>query len=98
MKDGTRILMKEETSLYFFSLRMNEIDPPSKLKIDYGKIRITQKKRFDTKTLELITPTAIVSVVMADFSLIASEDETLILVYEGRAGLENVNTEIRQAF
>ena len=98
LDDGTRVAMRESTSLSFLYLKRKKTDPWTQMTIDFGKVRIIQKKRFINKTLELVTPTAVISVVMGDFSVIASENETRVLVHEGRVGIISKNTSIKKAF
>lgn len=98
LDDGTPVYLKEETSFYLYYLRKKETDPPTKFKIDFGKVRISQGMRYNSKNLEIITPCAVISVVMADFSVIVSENETRILVHKGRVGMESTNMSVKSAY
>ena len=92
LSDTTSLSLRESTSMAFYYLRNNNNDPPTRLKMEFGKIRITQKKKYPNKTLELITPSAEVSVVTADFSVIAAETECLVL------GLASSNISVKEAY
>jgi ferric-dicitrate binding protein FerR (iron transport regulator) len=98
LKDGTRRCLGESTSLSVYYLRQTRKDPPTTLRMDYGKIRIIQKQHYRDKNLELTTPTSQLSVVSADFSVIAAEEETLVLVSRGRVGMASSDPAVREAF
>lgn len=98
LNDGTPVYLKEETSLYLYYLKQKESDPPTKLKMDFGKARISQELSYKNKNLELITPCAVISVVMAEFSVIVSEKETRILVHKGRVGITSTNMSVNNAY
>jgi len=96
--DGTSIMIREMSSISFYSLRAKKTDPPTKLKVDYGKITVTPKKTFNDRTMILTTPTAIISIVNAKFSIIVSNYETKALAYNSRVGVANINPSIKQAY
>ena len=98
LDDGTMLSIRESTSISFYYLRKEKTNPPTKLKLDFGKIRIKQKKNFTDKTLEIITPASEISVVMADFSLISVDNYALVLVHRGRVGLASTNPKVREAY
>ena len=98
LNDGSMISLKESTAVYFYYLKTGRNDPPSKFKMDFGKIRMNQDKTFPEKNLEIITPAAVVSVVMADFSLVAADYATLVLVHRGRVGLASSSPRVKEAY
>ncbi len=98
LNNGTSIYIKEISSLNFFQVRMKKKDPPTKIKLNYGKIKVTSKKIFNDRSLILTTPTAVLSVADANFSVIAGEFETRVLVYTGKVGAANINPGLRKAF
>ncbi|HOO71376.1 MAG TPA: FecR family protein [Spirochaetota bacterium] len=98
LSDTTSLSLRESTSLAFYYLRNNNNDPPTRLKMEFGKLSIIQKKKYPNKTLELITPSAEISVVTAEFSVIAAETECLVLVHSGRVGLASSSISIKEAY
>ncbi|MCP4131522.1 MAG: FecR domain-containing protein [bacterium] len=98
LNDGTSVLIKEWSSVNIIDIRGKKEDPPTKIKIDYGKVTILPKKTYDDRTLVLTTPTAIISNVIAKFSVIASENETRILVFSNKIGVASSNPALRKAY
>lgn len=96
--NGTSIYIKENSLVYLFNLRVIEKDPPTKLKLAYGKIKVTPKRIFNNRSLILTTQTAVISVVDARFSAVAGEYETKVLAYSSKVGVANINPHIKRAF
>lgn len=98
LSNGTSLLIRENSLVFFFNIRMKKKDPPTKLKLSYGKISVTPKKIFTDRSLILTTQTAAISVVDAKFSVVASEYETKVLAYNSKIGIANINPAIKKAF
>jgi len=96
--DGTKIFVKEVTVLNISGLKMKETDPPTKLSMLTGKMRITLKKTFRDRSLVLKTPTAIAGVRGTDFGAIASRDETKLVVFEGKVEVANAEKDIIKSY
>jgi ferric-dicitrate binding protein FerR (iron transport regulator) len=77
---------------------MKKKDPPTKLKLAYGKIRVTPKKVFYDRSMILTTQTAAISIVDAKFAVVASEYETKVLAYSSKVGVANINPALKRAF
>jgi len=98
LDNGSSILLRERSQVYFIGLRREKKDSPTRLICRYGKVRITTKKTFDDRTMIVTTPTAIISLVLADFSVIASDQETRLLVHRSKLGVESTSDKIRTAY
>jgi hypothetical protein len=98
LSNGTSLFIKENSLVFLFNLRMKKKDPPTKLKLAYGKIRVTPKRLFNDRSLILTTQTAAISIVDAKFSVVASEYETKVLAYNSKVGVANINPAIKKAF
>ncbi len=98
LSNGTSLFVLENSLLYLFNIRMKKNDPPTKLKLSYGKIKVTPKRIFYDRSLILTTQTAAISVVDARFAVVASEYETKVVVYSSKAGIANINPLIKKAF
>lgn len=98
LNDGTKIFVKEITVLNINSLKLVESDPPTRLKMLTGKLRITVKKTFRDRSLMLGTPTAIAGVRGTDFGAIATRNETKLVVFEGRVEVANAERNIIKSY
>jgi len=98
LNDGTSVRIREKSSVCFISLRKKSIDLPTSIKIDYGKIKISQKWHFNDRTLIIKTPSAIISNVLASVSLIISETETKILVLSHKIGIASSIPNLKKAY
>jgi len=87
LNDGTGILIKEATSLDFYGILNVRGSPAMILQLRYGKVNISLKNPNNQIPLILKTPAAIACNYSADFSAIASEYETRILVYRNRMAM-----------
>jgi hypothetical protein len=98
LSNGTSLFIRENSLVYLFNLRMKKNDPPTKLKLAYGKIRVTPKRIFYDRSMILTTQTAAISIVDAKFAVVASEYETKVLAYSSKVGVANINPAIKRAF
>jgi hypothetical protein len=98
LNDGSKIFIREVTALNISSLKMKETDPPTKVRMVTGKIRITMKKMFKSRSLLLRTPTAVAGVRGTDFGAIVSKNETKIAVFNGQVEVANSEKDILKSF
>ncbi len=98
LNDGTKIFVREITVLNITGLKLVETDPPTKMRVLTGKVRITMKKAFKSRTLVLRTPTAIAGVRGTDFGAIVSKTETRLIVFEGAVDVANTDREILKSY
>jgi hypothetical protein len=98
LSDGTKIFVREVSVLNITSLKLHESDPPTKLGMLTGKVRITLKKTFKSNALVLRTPTTIAGVRGTDFGAIATRDETRLVVFEGKVEVANARKEIVKSY
>jgi len=98
LNNGTKIFIKEITVLNVSNLRMKASDPPTRLKMLTGKIRIIVKKIFKERTLILKTPTTVAGVRGTDFGVIASKYETKVVVFTGKVEVANSNKDIIKSY
>jgi ferric-dicitrate binding protein FerR (iron transport regulator) len=98
LNNGTKIFIKEITVLNVSNLRMKSSDPPTRLKMLTGKIRIIIKKIFRERTLILKTPTTVAGVRGTDFGAIASKYETKVVVFAGKVEVANINKDIIKSY
>ncbi len=98
LNDGTKLLIREITVLNVSTLKRQESDPPTRIKLLTGKVRVSLKKVFGNRALILKTPTALAGVRGTDFGVIASKFETRFLVYEGKVEVANENADIIKSY
>jgi len=98
LNDGTKIFVREVTVLNITSLKIKDSDPPTKLGMLTGKLRVTLKKTFKADSLILRTPTTIAGVRGTDFGAIATRDETRVVVFDGKVEVANTRKEIVKSF
>ncbi len=97
-ENGTSILISDESEVLLYSIRMKVDDAPTKIKLLYGKIKVIPRQVFNDRSLILTTPTAIISIVDATFSAIASENETKIVSFSSKVGIASINPGIKKAY
>jgi len=98
LNDGSTVVVKGNSLVYFISLRINKNDSPTRIKVDYGKVMITVKWNFNDRSFILTTPSSIISAVYSKFSIIVSNFETLLLVYNNKIGIANNNPAFKKAY
>lgn len=98
LNDGTKLFVREISVLNVLSLKLKDPDPPTKIKVLTGKIRITVKKLFKDRSLLLKTATAIAAVRGTDFGVIAGKFETKLVVFEGKLEVANENKDILKSY
>jgi FecR-like protein len=98
LNDGSTIIIKGNSLIYFISLRLHKHDPPTRIKVDYGKIMVTVKWNFNDRSFILTTPSSIISAVYSRFSIIVSSFETLLLVYTNKIGIANSKPIFKKAY
>lgn len=98
LNDGSKVFVRELTVLNLSGLKMKESDPPTKMRIITGKLRITMKKMFKSRSLLLRTPTAVAGVRGTDFGAIVSRNETRIAVFTGQVEVANSEKDILKSY
>jgi hypothetical protein len=98
LNDGTKLSVKDVSVLNISTLKMSENDPPSRIKLLTGKIRLALKRVYKDRSLILKTPTAVAGVRGTDFGVIASKLETRIVVFDGKVEVANENKNIIKSY
>lgn len=98
LNDRTKIFVREVTVVSISELKLRESDPPTRVNMLTGKLRVTLKKTFKDRSFVLTTPTTVAGVRGTDFGVITSRDETRLVVFEGRVEVANVRKDIIKTF
>ncbi len=98
LNDGTRLMIKEVSVVNVAALKLRDTDPPSKIRMLTGKLRLIVKKTFKKSKFVLKTPTAIAGVRGTDFGAIATRNETRIVVFDGEVEVGNVRDNILKSY
>ncbi len=98
LNDGSKLFVREVTVLNLSGLKMVETDPPTRIQVVTGKLRITMKKTFRSRSLVLRTPTAVAGVRGTDFGVVAGKQETKLVVFEGQVEVASSNQEVLKAY
>ncbi len=99
LNNGTRVLLKDISVLNISSLRTDTDQPPTRLRLLTGKVRVSLKKSLGKgHTLVLKTPTAIAGVRGTDFGVIASLLESKIVVFEGSLDIASSSQNILKSY
>lgn len=98
LKEGTAIIMHENSDLIISKARLRERDKPTELYLEKGKIQVIQKNRFLETSLVIKTPVSITKSVNSEISIITGRDETAVFVYSGEAGFAGINPSKDEAF
>ncbi len=96
--DGSKLFVREVTVLNLSGLKMAEADPPTRIQVITGKLRITMKKTFRSRSLVLRTPTAVAGVRGTDFGVVAGRQETKLVVFEGQVEVASSNQDLIKAY
>ena len=94
LSNGTKIFIKEITVINISDVKLREKDSPTRIKILTGKVRVTIKNIFSSRTLILKTPTAIIGVSGTDFGVITCRHETKVIVFEGIIQVASSNMDL----
>lgn len=95
LNNGTRIQVKDVSVINISTLKIEQGDQPTRIRLLTGKVRVSMKKIFrDGHSLILKTPTAIAGVRGTEFGVIASMLETKIIVFEGRLDIASSSPSI----
>jgi hypothetical protein len=99
LNNGTRIQMRDISVLNVASLKDDKSEDPTRLRLLTGKLRVTVKKVFSKgHTLILKTPTAIAGIRGTDFGVIATINETKIIVFTGKIDVASSNEKIIKSY
>jgi len=98
LNDGTSIDIKGAADFTIFSIRKHAADPPTRIYADYGTFTIIQKNNFMDSSLFIGTRAALIKSVDASMYIIASIDETAVMVYRNRAGVASSLPPVDTAF
>jgi len=98
LNDGTKLFVKEISVVNVAGLKLKDTDPPTKVRMLTGKLRLIVKKTFKRGSLVLKTPTAIAGVRGTDFGVITTRNETRVAVFEGEVEVANVKENILKSY
>ncbi|HSV96150.1 MAG TPA: FecR family protein [Spirochaetota bacterium] len=98
LNDGSKLFVREVTVLNLSGLKMAETDPPTRIQVVTGKLRITMKKTFRSRSLVLRTPTAVAGVRGTDFGVVVGRQETKLVVFEGQVEVASSNKDVIKAW
>ncbi len=98
LNEGSKLFVREVTVLNLSGLKMAEADPPTRVQVVTGKLRITMKKTFRSRSLVLRTPTAVAGVRGTDFGVVAGRQETKLVVFEGQVEVASSNQDVIKAY
>ncbi len=98
LKDGTAVIIHENSDLIINRVRLTERDRPTELYLEKGKIQVIQKNRFLDTSLVIKTPVSITKSVNSEISIVTGRDETAVFVYSGEAGFAGINPSKDKAF
>jgi hypothetical protein len=98
LNDGTKLFVKEVSVVNVAGLKLKNTDPPTKIRMLTGKLRLIVKKTFKKGSLILKTPTAIAGVRGTDFGVITTQNETRVAVFEGEVEVANVRETILKSY
>jgi len=98
LNNGTKLFIRELSVLNILNIKSEENEPPTKIRVLTGKIRVIVKRNFKSRTLILRTPTALIGVSGTDFGIITSKDETKVVVFEGNVEIASYNREIIKSY
>ncbi|MCX7679145.1 MAG: FecR family protein [Spirochaetes bacterium] len=99
LNNGTRIQMRDISVLNISSLKDEQNEEPTRLKLLTGKVRVSVKKVFHKgHTLIVKTPTAIAGIRGTEFGIIATINETKIIVFSGSLEVASSNPKIIKSY
>lgn len=98
LNDGTRIIMKDVTVINIMNLKLGENDPPAKVRVLTGKVRIIMKNGFNSRAMIIKTPTAVIGTRRADIGFIVSNKETKVVSFSGEVEVANVDNQILKTY
>lgn len=98
LNDGSKLFIREVTVVNLSGLKMIEADPPTRIQVVTGKLRITMKKTFRSRSLLLRTPTAVAGVRGTDFGVVVGGLETKLVVFEGEVEVASSNQDVIKAY
>ena len=98
LNDGTFIWIYGPARLTVESCRVEEEDPPTRVRVTYGKIKVASKSVDNTLSLQIITPSAEISAVMSELYSVVSRNETAVAVYKYKAAVASSKQEIKEAY
>lgn len=96
--DGSMLKIFGPSNVRIDSCRKNVNDPPTSIRIFYGKIKISSKCVDNSMSLQVTTPSAEISAVMAEIAIVASYSETYIALYKYKAAVASSDKKITKAF
>ena len=100
LNDNTKIFMRELSIIQITGLKIKEDDPPTGIILSTGKIRINISKQSTGRNLIIKTITAVIGIknTATDLAMIATNSETKLVVYEGRAEIASSNRNIVKSY
>lgn len=98
LKDGTFVWIYGPSRIIIESCRVDEEDPPTILRVTYGKLKVASKSVDNTLSLQIFTSSAEISAVMAELYLAASRNETAVAVYRYKAAVASSEKKIQEAY
>ena len=98
LNDGSTLLIKENSMVSFFTAKHIEKDEPTKIDFQYGMIKLTLKPKFENISIRVYTPTAIISSINANFSIISAFDESKTVVHNGKVAIASRRKNLKKAY
>ena len=100
LNNGTKIFLKEISVLNISSCKLKQKDPPTRIQLLTGKVRMNISKPMPGRNMILQTPTAFVgaSTIATDFAVITSKVETKAVVFNGQLDLASSNSNIIKSY
>lgn len=100
LNDGTKVFVREVSVLFITNLKTGENDPPTRIEVLTGKVRINVNRRGNDRSLILQTPTAFAGIpnIETDLGVITCSSETKFVIFQGRADIANSSQNIIKSY
>ena len=83
LNNGLIIILNPDSRLIIFTVKNNDNESPSKIKLEYGKALFSSRPRYRGISAFLSTPTSDVEITTGDFGIIACTSATRIFIAKG---------------
>lgn len=100
LNDGNKVFIREASVVYISGLKLRDKDAPGKIEVLTGKVKININRPQLGRTLIIETSTAIIGILdeVTDIAIISSIYETKVVIYEGKADVANIKSEIIKSY
>lgn len=96
LHDGILLVLKPDSSIILFSIKKSNTEPPSKIKLEYGKSIISSIERYKGIAAVLSTPTSEIDIISSEFAILASSSETRLYITKGSVQISGVFSQSRR--